>query len=104
MGSRASEDVLIKTVGVAIARVKFLSGDFWQHRETFQRTRFRRGAVLKSPSMLNGDGVDAEWPAWEPEPFELPLVIPRAPLPAPSYGDEPTEPEPSARVIVIDLA
>jgi hypothetical protein len=51
--------------------------------------------------MLNGDGVESEGPAWEPEPFELPLVEPVRP-PAPRR-DEPNDPEPNARVVVIDL-
>ncbi|HZS37263.1 MAG TPA: hypothetical protein VFF06_10565 [Polyangia bacterium] len=50
--------------------------------------------------MLNWDGVESEGPGWEPEPFELPLVEPVRP---PARRDEPTDPEPSARVVVIDL-
>jgi len=50
--------------------------------------------------MLNRDGVESEGPQWEPEPYELPLVEPLRP---PARRDEPTEPEPSARVVVIEL-
>jgi hypothetical protein len=46
---------------------------------------------------------EPEWPAWEPEPLELPLV-----LPVPSRGHTPGDPQevpepPLSRVTTFDL-
>jgi hypothetical protein len=50
-------------------------------------------------------GVESEAPAWEPEPFELPLEAPapRKPTSRPCTDDD-SDSEPVNRVIIIDLA
>ncbi len=51
----------------------------------------------------DGDGIGSEGPAWEPEPFELPLVLPEPRAPRRDDADA-SDDEPLARVVVIDLA
>jgi len=47
-------------------------------------------------------GIGSEAPAWEPEPLELPLVLPEPRAPRRDDADA-SDDEPRSRVIVIDL-
>jgi hypothetical protein len=48
-------------------------------------------------------GIESEAPAWEPEPYELPLVEPIPRRPPPLVEELPAE-DADNRVVVIDLA
>jgi hypothetical protein len=59
-------------------------------------------------SILFSGGKESEGPSsWEPEPYELPLVVPSpagSPRKAPPCGEEDDDcPDSSRRVIIIDL-
>jgi hypothetical protein len=82
---------------VRIGRVKFLFGNFCASRIRVLRSPAMRHHVLEAV----GDGIESEGPAWEPEPFELPLVEP--PPRAPRRDEAPDE-DPNVRVVIIDLA
>jgi len=57
-------------------------------------------------SILFSGGKEPEERGWEPEPYELPLIVPANTNPSrkPLHVDEDEDEAPRSRVIVIDLA
>ena len=57
-------------------------------------------------SILFSGGKQSDDKPWEPEPYELPLVVPANTNPSrrPLHVDEDEDEAPKSRVIVIDLA